>query len=184
MVQSLIDNLKSLVRNKIYIPHPWRHPCDMGSIKEENASASHKNSTDQRQETDCRILMRSHCADVLDLLQWEGWNKFFTLWRDEEDQSHVNTRTRQKRLFEPKEKEGKDNKTQTVHCKLNSKAKLGPLRTTFSLMCYVSLKCHHGISTSVHTTRSKHLLATMRAVCTYVNRQGIKVLFSCFYLVL
>ena len=33
--------------------------------------------------------------------------KFFTPSSDEEDHSHVNTRTRQKRLFEPKEKEGR-----------------------------------------------------------------------------
>ena len=35
--------------------------------------------------------------------------KFFTPSSNEEDHSHVNTRTRHKKLFELKEKEGKSN---------------------------------------------------------------------------
>ena len=36
--------------------------------------------------------------------------KFFTPTSDEEDHSHVNTRTRRKKLFEPKEKERESEK--------------------------------------------------------------------------
>ena len=83
----------------------------MGSRKQvqaENADALHKNSSDS--ETDrlqdihkepCRCI-RPSCVKEL--------AKFFTPTSDEEDHSHVNTRTTRKKLFEPKEKEGGSDK--------------------------------------------------------------------------
>ena len=56
-------------------------------------------------------------------------------------------------------------------CNLTFKPKLGPLRT---VLVYVSLKHHCDTSTGV-TFKILAPLSHMRAVCTYVNRQGSKV---------
>ena len=91
-------------------PFPQRCPCDKGSknqVQAENANALHKNSSDS--ETGDRL------QDIKEELprRWIGPSrikelaKFFTPSSDEEDQSHVNTRTRRKRLFEKKEEKKK-----------------------------------------------------------------------------
>ena len=87
--------------------YPRRHPSDMGSRKQvqaENANALCKNSSDSEtdrlqdiHEEPRRCIGPSHVKELA---------KFFTPTSDEEDHSHVNTRTRCKKLFEPKEKEG------------------------------------------------------------------------------
>ena len=84
--------------------YPRRHPSDMGSrnqVQAENANALPKNSSDS--ETDIqeepRRCIGPSCVKEL--------AKFFTLSSDEEDHSCINTRTRCKKLFEPKEKEGR-----------------------------------------------------------------------------
>ena len=82
----------------------------MGSKKQvqaENANAPHKNSSDSETRDrlqDIKEEPRKHVgpSHVKELA------KFFTPPSTEEDLSHVNIRTRHKRLFEPKEKEGKD----------------------------------------------------------------------------
>ena len=91
-------------------PYPQRRPSDTGSrnqVQAENASALHKNSSDSEtgdrlqdinEESLRRCIGPSHVKELA---------KFFTPSSNEEDHSHVNTRTRQKRLFEPKEKEGR-----------------------------------------------------------------------------
>ena len=85
--------------------YPRRHPSDMGSKKQvqaENANALHKSSdseTDRLQdihEEPCRCIGPSRVKELA---------KFFMPTSDEEDHSQVNTRTRRKKLFEPKEKE-------------------------------------------------------------------------------
>ena len=92
------------------LPYPQRHPSDLGSknqVQAENATTLHKNSSDS--ETGNRLqdideeLPRRHIgpSHVKELA------KFFTSSSDEEESSHVNTRTRKKRLFEPNEKEGR-----------------------------------------------------------------------------
>ena len=76
-------------------------------MQAENANALHKNSSDSEtgdrlqdinREPPHRCIGPSHVKELA---------KFFTPTSDEEDNSHVNTRTRQKRLFKPKEKEGR-----------------------------------------------------------------------------
>ena len=89
-------------------PYPRRHPSDKGSrnqVQAENANTLHKNSSDSEtdrlqeiQEEPRRRIKPSHVKELA---------KFFTPSSDEEDHSHVNTRTRCKKLFEPKEKEGR-----------------------------------------------------------------------------
>ena len=89
-------------------PYPRRCPSDMGSknqVQAENANALYKNSSDSEtdrlqdiQEEPCRHIGPSRVKEL---------TKFFTLSSDEEDHSRVNTRTRCKKLFEPKEKEGR-----------------------------------------------------------------------------
>ena len=89
-------------------PYPRKHPSDMGSrnqVQAENANALCKNSSDSEtdrlqdiQEKPCRCIGPSRVKELA---------KFFKLSSDEEDQCHVNTRTRCKKLFEPKEKEGR-----------------------------------------------------------------------------
>ena len=82
-------------------------PSDKGSknqVQTGNVNALHKNSgdseTDRLQDIqeEPRRCIGPSCVKVL--------AKFFTPSSDEEDHSHVNTRTRCKKLFEPKEKEG------------------------------------------------------------------------------
>ena len=92
-------------------PYPRRHPSDKGSRKQvqaENAKALRKNSSDSEtdrlqdiHEVPCRCIGPSHVKELA---------KFFTPTSDEEDHSCVNTRTRHKKLFEPKEKEGESEK--------------------------------------------------------------------------
>ena len=91
-------------------PYPRRRPSDQGSrlqVQAENAkeTAIRKNSSDSEtgdrlqdipEEPPRRCIGPSHVKELA---------KFFTPTSDEEDQSRVNTRTRHKRLFEPKEKE-------------------------------------------------------------------------------
>ena len=74
-------------------------------MQAENANALHKNSSDSEtdrlqdiQEEPHRCIGPSHVKELA---------KFFTASSDEEDHSCVNTRTKCKKLFEPKEKEGR-----------------------------------------------------------------------------
>ena len=86
-------------------PYPQRCPSDKGSknqVKTGNANALHKNRGDSEtdrlqdnQKEPHRCIGPSHVKELA---------KFFTPSSDEEDHSHVNTRTRCKKLFEPKEK--------------------------------------------------------------------------------
>ena len=90
--------------------YPQRCPSDMASrnqVQAENANALHKNSSDSEidrlqdiQEEHHRHIGPSHVKELA---------KFFTP-SDEEDHSHVNTRTRHKKLFEPKEEGRSDEK--------------------------------------------------------------------------
>ena len=73
-------------------------------MQAENANALHNNSSDSEtdrlqdiHEEPCRCIGPSHVKELA---------KIFTPTSDEEDHSHVNTRIRRKKLFEPKEKEG------------------------------------------------------------------------------
>ena len=86
-------------------PYPQRCPSDMGSknqVQAENTNALHKSSdseTDRLQdinEEPHRCIGPSHVKELV---------KFFTPTSDEEDHSRVNTRTKRKKLFKPKEKE-------------------------------------------------------------------------------
>ena len=79
----------------------------MRQVQAENASALRKNSSDS--ETGLRDIneepqKRIGPSRVKELA------KFFTPSSDEEDQSHVNNRTRRKRLFKSEEKEGESEK--------------------------------------------------------------------------
>ena len=76
-------------------------------MQAENANAFHKNTSDSEtgdrlqdinKEPPCRHIGPSHVKELA---------KSFTPLFNEDDHSHTNTRTRQKRLFEPKEKEGR-----------------------------------------------------------------------------
>ena len=87
--------------------YPQRRPCDMGSrnqVQAENASTLHKNSSDSEtglhdiQEEPQRHIGHSRVKELA---------KFFRPSSNEEEQSHVNTRTRRKRLFNSEEKEGR-----------------------------------------------------------------------------
>ena len=88
-------------------PYRRRCPSDLGSrnqVQAENASALCKNSSDSEtglhdiQEEPQRHIGPSRVRELA---------KFFTPTSDEEEQSHVNTRTRCKRLFNSEEKEGR-----------------------------------------------------------------------------
>ena len=86
--------------------YPRRRPSDMGSRKQvqaENANALCKNSSDSEpdrlkdiDEEPRRHIGPSHVKELA---------KFFTPSSDKENNSRVNTRTRCKKLFVPKEKE-------------------------------------------------------------------------------
>ena len=89
-------------------PYPQRRPSDKGSknqVQAENANALHKNSSDS--ETDRLQDIQEKPYRHIGPSRVKELAKFFTPTSDEEDHSHVNTRTRHKKLFEPKEKEGK-----------------------------------------------------------------------------
>ena len=90
-------------------PYPRRCPSDKGSrsqMQAENANALHKNSSDsetdrlQDIEEEPRRHIGPSCVKEL--------AKFFTPTSDEDDHSRVNTRTRCKKLFEPKREGGKE----------------------------------------------------------------------------
>ena len=91
-------------------PYPQRRPSDMGSKKQvqaENASALRKNSSNSETGLhDIQEEPRRHIgpSSVKELA------KFFMPSSDEEEQSRVNTRTRNKRLFSSEEKEGRSEK--------------------------------------------------------------------------
>ena len=90
--------------------YPQRCPSDMGSKKQvqaENASALRKNSSDSETGLqDINEEPQKHIGPS----RVKELAKFFTLSSDEEDQRHVNTRTRRKRLFKSEEKEGESEK--------------------------------------------------------------------------
>ena len=80
----------------------------MGSrnqVQAENANALHKNSSDS--ETDRLQDIQEEPHGHIGPFHVKELAKFFTPSSDEEDHSCVNTRTRHKKLFEPKEKEGR-----------------------------------------------------------------------------
>ena len=86
-------------------PYPRRRPSDKGSkrqVQAENANAPHKSSdseTDRLQDIQEEPRRRIGPSRVKELA------KFFTPTSDEEENSHVNNRTRCKKLFEPKKEE-------------------------------------------------------------------------------
>ena len=87
-------------------PYPRRRPSDKGSknqVQAENANALHKNSSDS--ETDRLQDIQEEPRRCIRPSRVKELAKFFTPTSDEEDHSHVNTRTRRKKLFEQKEKE-------------------------------------------------------------------------------
>ena len=86
-------------------PYPRRCPSDKGSKKQvqaENANALRKSidsETDRLQdiqEEPCRCIGPSRVKELA---------KFFMPTSDEEENSRVNSRTRRKKLFEPKKEE-------------------------------------------------------------------------------
>ena len=93
------------VANMPLPPYPQRRPSDKGSknqVQAENANASRKSSdseTDRLQDIqeEPRRCIGPSCVKEL--------AKFFTPTSDEEENSHVNNRTRRKKLFEPKKEE-------------------------------------------------------------------------------
>ena len=93
------------VANMPLPPYPRRRLSDKGSTKQvqaENAKAPHKSSDSETdglqdiQEEPGRHIGPSHVKELA---------KFFTPTSDEEDHSYVNTRTRRKKLLEPKKEE-------------------------------------------------------------------------------
>ena len=93
------------VANMPLPPYPRRRPSDKGSKKQvqaENANAPCKSSdseTDRLQDIQEEPRRRIWPSRVKELA------KFFTPTSDEEENSHVNNRTRGKKLFEPKKEE-------------------------------------------------------------------------------
>ena len=85
----------------------------MGSRKQvqaENANALHKNSSDS--ETDRLQDINEEPRRCIGPSCVKELAKFFTPSSDEENNSRVNTRTRRKKLFVPKEKEEESEKWQ------------------------------------------------------------------------
>ena len=78
--------------------YPQRHPSDMG-----NANAVHKNNSDSETEDRLQDNNKEPLHRCIGPSRVKELAKFFTPSSDEEDHSHVNTRRRRKRLFEPKE---------------------------------------------------------------------------------
>ena len=93
------------VANMPLPPYPRRRPCDKGSksqVQAENANAPRKSSdseTDRLQDIQEEPRRRIGPSRVKELA------KFFTPTSDEEENSHVNNRTRRKKLFELKKEE-------------------------------------------------------------------------------
>ena len=96
------------VENVPLPPYPRRCPSDKGSKKQvqaENANALHKSSdseTDRLQDIQEEPHRRIGPSRVTELA------KFFMPTSDEEEKSQVNSRTRCKKLFEPKKEEGSE----------------------------------------------------------------------------
>ena len=92
------------------LPYPQRHPSNMGSrnqIQAENANTLHKNSSDSETGDRLQDINKEPPHRHIGPSSIKELAKFFTPSFDEDNHSHINTRTRQKRLFEPKEKEGR-----------------------------------------------------------------------------
>ena len=90
------------------LPYPQRRPSDKGSTKQvqaENASAPRKNSSDSETRLNDINEEPQRCIGPSRVKQLA---KFFTPSSDEEDQNHVNNRTRCNRLFNSEEKEGRN----------------------------------------------------------------------------
>ena len=93
------------VANMPLPPYPRRCPSDKGSkklVQAENAKALRKSSdseTDRLQDIQEEPHRRIGPSCVKELA------KFFTPTSDEEENSRVNSRTRHKKLFEPKKEE-------------------------------------------------------------------------------
>ena len=91
--------------------YPRRRPSDMGSrnqVQAENTNdiAKCKNSSDSETRDRLQDIQEEPCKHIGPSCV-KQLAKFFTPSSDEEEQSYVNNRTRRKRLFEPKEKEGR-----------------------------------------------------------------------------
>ena len=95
------------VADKPLPPYPRRRPSDKGSrnqVQAENANAARKNSSDS--ETDRLQDIQEEPRQRIGLSRVKELAKFFTPTSDEdENTSRVNTRTRRKKLFEPKKEE-------------------------------------------------------------------------------
>ena len=76
-------------------------------MQAENANAVHKNSSNSETEDRLQDNNKEPLHRCIGPSCVKELAKFFTPSSDEEDHSHVNTRTRRKRFFEPKEKEGR-----------------------------------------------------------------------------
>ena len=85
--------------------YPRRRPSDKGSksqVQAENANAPHKSSDS---ETDRLQDIQEEPRRCIGPSRVKELAKFFTPTSDEEENSHVNNRTRRKKLFEPKKEE-------------------------------------------------------------------------------
>ena len=86
-------------------PYPRRRPSDKGSksqVQAENAIAPHKSSDS---ETDRLQDIQEEPRRCIGPSRVKELAKFFMPTSDEEENSHVNNRTRCKKLFEPKKEE-------------------------------------------------------------------------------
>ena len=95
------------VAHKPLPPYPGRRPSDKGSRKQvqaENANAAHKNSSDS--ETDrLQEIQEEPCRRIGPSRVKESAKLFMPTSDEDENSSRVNTRTRRKKLFEPKKEE-------------------------------------------------------------------------------
>ena len=93
------------VANMPLPPYPRRRPSDKGSknqVQAENANAPRKSSDS---ETDRLQDIQEEPRRCIGPSRVKELAKFFTPTSDEEENSHVNNRTRCKKLFEPKKEE-------------------------------------------------------------------------------
>ena len=94
-------------------PFPRRRPSDKGSKKQvqaENANALRNHSSDSETRDRLQDIDKEPPHRRIGPSRVRELAKFFTPTSDEEEQSRINTRTRQKRLFEPKEGGGDSEK--------------------------------------------------------------------------
>ena len=95
------------VADKPLLPYPRRRPSDKGSrnqVQAENANAARKNSSDS--ETDRLQDIQEEPRRCIGPSRVKELAKYFMPTSDEdENTSRVNTRTRRKKLFEPKKEE-------------------------------------------------------------------------------